>query len=102
MSFQAYLDTIEKKTGLTPRELVDKASEKGFGPGTGCGMACGKASVVVTYGFSQMSSVMGLPIRIPRASYLVVGRCTEIGRSASAEVRFSVGSASPTSAICTA
>ena len=37
MSFQAYLDTIEKKTGLTPRELVDKASERGFGPGTKAG-----------------------------------------------------------------
>lgn len=30
MSFQAYLDTIEKKTGLTPRELLAKASERGF------------------------------------------------------------------------
>ncbi|MEP6482669.1 MAG: DUF4287 domain-containing protein [Rhodoglobus sp.] len=30
MSFQAYLDTIEKKTGLTPRELVAKANENGF------------------------------------------------------------------------
>lgn len=37
MSFQTYLDTIEKKTGLTPRELVDKASERGFGPGTKAG-----------------------------------------------------------------
>ena len=37
MSVQAYLDTIEKKTGLTPRELVDKASERGFGPGTKAG-----------------------------------------------------------------
>jgi len=34
MSFQAYLDTIEQKTGLTPRQLVDLATEKGFGPGT--------------------------------------------------------------------
>ena len=34
MSFQAYLDTIEKKTGLTPRQLVDQAHEKGFGEGT--------------------------------------------------------------------
>jgi len=32
MSFQAYLDTIERKTGLTPRQLVDRATEKGFGP----------------------------------------------------------------------
>lgn len=30
MSFQAYLDTIEDKTGLTPRQLVDIAKSKGF------------------------------------------------------------------------
>ncbi|KAA0968971.1 DUF4287 domain-containing protein [Aureimonas fodinaquatilis] len=30
MSFQAYLDTIEKKTGLTPRQLLTIAQEKGF------------------------------------------------------------------------
>lgn len=34
MSFQAYLDAVEKKTGLTPRQLVDLAQERGFGPGT--------------------------------------------------------------------
>lgn len=34
MSFQAYLDNIEEKTGLTPRQLVDLATERGFGPGT--------------------------------------------------------------------
>ncbi|MFD4960244.1 DUF4287 domain-containing protein [Microbacterium sp. NPDC058389] len=30
MSFQAYLDNIETKTGRTPRQLVDEAHEKGF------------------------------------------------------------------------
>ena len=30
MSFQAYLDTIEDKTGLTPRELLAIAHEKGY------------------------------------------------------------------------
>lgn len=30
MSFQAYLDAIEKKTGLTPRQLVAIAKDKGF------------------------------------------------------------------------
>ncbi len=30
MSFQAYLDTIEEKTGITPRQLVDIAHQKGF------------------------------------------------------------------------
>ena len=30
MSFQAYLDNIEEKTGKTPREFIDEAKEKGF------------------------------------------------------------------------
>lgn len=30
MSFQAYLDAVEAKTGLTPRQLVAQATEKGF------------------------------------------------------------------------
>ena len=30
MSFQAYLDAIEDKTGLTPRQLVELAHEKGL------------------------------------------------------------------------
>ena len=30
MSFQAYLDTIEDKTGLTPRQLVDIAEKRGL------------------------------------------------------------------------
>ena len=34
MSFQAYLDNIETKTGLTPRQFIDLAAERGFGPGT--------------------------------------------------------------------
>jgi hypothetical protein len=34
MSFQAYLDNIEDKTGKTPNELVALAHEQGFGPET--------------------------------------------------------------------
>ncbi|MCI2957576.1 DUF4287 domain-containing protein [Agromyces atrinae] len=30
MSFQAYLDAIENKTGLTPRQIVERAKQKGF------------------------------------------------------------------------
>jgi len=30
MSFQAYLDAVEDKTGLTPRQLVAIAQEKGY------------------------------------------------------------------------
>jgi hypothetical protein len=42
MSFQAYLDTVEKKTGLTPRRLVELAHERGFGPDT-------KAAPILTW-----------------------------------------------------
>ncbi len=37
MSFQAYLDAAEQKTGRTPQELVDLATARGFGPGTKAG-----------------------------------------------------------------
>ena len=30
MSFQAYLDNIQKQTGLSPTEFMTKAEEKGF------------------------------------------------------------------------
>lgn len=38
MSFQAYLDAIEKQTGKTPQELLDLATERGFGPDTKAGV----------------------------------------------------------------
>lgn len=39
MSFQAYLDTIEEKTGLTPRQLVNQAKERGYdSPGVKAGV----------------------------------------------------------------
>jgi hypothetical protein len=34
MSFQAYLDTIEEKTGKVPAALVDEARGRGFGSAT--------------------------------------------------------------------
>jgi hypothetical protein len=34
MSFQAYLDNIEEKTGLTPRQFIELANSRGFGPST--------------------------------------------------------------------
>jgi hypothetical protein len=30
MSFQAYLDAVEKKTGLTPRQLIELAKARGL------------------------------------------------------------------------
>lgn len=34
MSFQAYLDSVEEKTGKTPAELIELAHAQGFGPDT--------------------------------------------------------------------
>ena len=42
MSYQAYLDAIERTTGRTPQELLDDAVSRGYGPST-------KASVVVEW-----------------------------------------------------
>jgi hypothetical protein len=37
MSFQAYLDNIEAKTGKTPQQFIDEAKAKGFGIDTKSG-----------------------------------------------------------------
>lgn len=38
MSFQAYLDKVEEKTGLTPRQLIEIARERGLdAPGVKAG-----------------------------------------------------------------
>lgn len=37
MSFQAYLDAVEEKTGMTPNELLAIAQERGYGPTTKAG-----------------------------------------------------------------
>jgi hypothetical protein len=42
VSFQAYLDAVEDKTGKTPNELLAEAAERGYGPQT-------KAGVVVEW-----------------------------------------------------
>jgi hypothetical protein len=42
MSYQAYLDAVERKTGRTPAELLAEAAERGFTPTT-------RAAEVVTW-----------------------------------------------------
>ena len=40
MSYQAYLDTIERKTHRTPQQLLDEAAARGFTATTGAGVVC--------------------------------------------------------------
>lgn len=42
MSYQAYLDALEQKTGKTPQQLLDEAAARGYEPTT-------KAGVVVDW-----------------------------------------------------
>ena len=42
MSFQAYLDAVERRTGRTPAQLLAEAAARGYGPTT-------KATVVVDW-----------------------------------------------------
>src|SRR6476469_3044556 len=66
------------------------------------GDAHGRIPSAAGVDFVHRNSVMALPARCAFASKLVVGRSTEIGTSSSAPMRRSSGSASPTSAICSA
>src|SRR3954470_9671386 len=34
MSYQAYLDALETKSGRTPQQLLDEAADRGYGPTT--------------------------------------------------------------------
>ena len=38
MSYQAYLDAIEAKSGKTPQALLDEAQARGYGPHTKAGV----------------------------------------------------------------
>ena len=38
MSYQAYLDALEAKTGKTPQQLIDEAKDRGYGPETKAGI----------------------------------------------------------------
>ena len=40
MSYQAYLDAVEAKTGKTPQQLLDEAAGRGYGPQTKASVVC--------------------------------------------------------------
>lgn len=54
MSFQAYLDTAEEKTGKTPQELVDLAHAQGTSPTDHA--SCHRPSVISSRPASSLAS----------------------------------------------
>ncbi len=74
MSFQAYLDKVEAQTGLTPRQLVEIARDKGFDAST-------KATVVRDWlkqeyglGHGHAQAMTHVILKGPRISDEHVGR----------------------------
>ncbi len=67
MSFQAYLDALEKKTGKTPAELLQEAAARGFDQNT-------KASDVVAW----LNADYGVGRGHAMALYSVLKNGTEI------------------------
>ena len=66
MSYQAYLDALEKKTGKTPQQLLDEAAARGYGPTTAAGVvvdwlqedyAVGRGHAMALYGVIKKGPV---------------------------------------------
>ena len=67
MSFQAYLDAVEKKTGKTPAELLEEAAHRGYDSST-------KAAVVIEW----LAAEYGVGRGHAMAFFSVLGNGTEI------------------------
>ena len=65
MSYQAYLDAIEAKTGKTPQELLDEARSRGYGSDTKAAVVCwlkeygvGRGHAMALYGVLKNGSTV--------------------------------------------
>src|SRR4051812_11454789 len=59
MSFQTYLNAVEKQTGKTPQQIVDEATAAGVGPDTKAGevVSCLKATYGIGHGHATAMSL---------------------------------------------
>ena len=74
MSFQAYLDNIEEKTGKTPRQLVAEAKKKGFDdPETKAGTIVGWLKADYDLGRGHAMALVHVIKKGPRISDKHVG-----------------------------
>ena len=72
MSYQAYLDAIETKTGKTPQELLDEASDRGFDSTTKAGevvawlrddYGVGRGHAMALYGVLKNGADGAVPVK---------------------------------------
>jgi hypothetical protein len=68
MSYQAYLDAAERKTGRTPAELLAEAAERGYTPTTKAAVFCdwlkddydlGRGHAMALYGVLKNGATIG-------------------------------------------
>ncbi len=74
MSFQAYLDNIEIKTGKTPQEFIDLAKEKGFTSETKAGEIIAWLKEDFALGHGHAMSLVHVIKKGPKISDKHVGR----------------------------
>jgi Domain of unknown function (DUF4287) len=86
MSFQAYFDKAEEKTGLAPQQIVDCAHERGYGSDTKAGEILAWLAADLGLGRGHGMALVHVIKHGPQASDRHVGS-TGSHREASAELR---------------
>lgn len=74
MSYQAYLDTIEKQTGKTPQEIIDLAASKGFTSETKSGEIVSWLKTDFNLGHGHAAAMAGVIKKGPVISDKHVGK----------------------------
>lgn len=73
MSYQAYLDAIEKQTGKTPAEIITLATSKGFGSDTKSGEVVAWLKADLGLGHGHAAAMAGVIKNGPKISSKHVG-----------------------------
>jgi len=76
MSYQAYLDTIEKQTGKTPNDILELAKQQGFTPETKTGEIITWLKADLGIGHGHASAMAGVIKNGPQISSKHVGSGT--------------------------
>lgn len=74
MSFQAYLDKVEAQTGLTPRQFIELAKEKGFDESTKSTVVLNWLKEEYSLGHGHAQAMMHVILKGPKISDKHVGK----------------------------
>lgn len=74
MSFQAYLDKVEAQTGLTPRQFIELAKEKGFDESTKSTVVLNWLKEEYSLGHGHAQAMVHVILKGPKISDKHVGK----------------------------